>query len=58
MQATGTFSGSGISKRASAIVAALMAAFLLGGAGIFVAKATIGQAGAHSPAGTGATFMY
>jgi hypothetical protein len=48
MQATETFSGSAISKRAAAIVAALLAASVLGGAGVLVAKsATAGQANPH-----------
>jgi|SRR5579864_5957511 len=48
MQATGTFSGSGISKRAAAIVAVVLAAFVLGGVGVLVANgATSGQANPH-----------
>lgn len=47
MQATGTFSGSGISKRAAAVVAALMAASALGGAGVLMARATLGQPNPH-----------
>lgn len=45
MQATGTFGGSRLSKRAAATVAALLAVLAIGGAGGFVAKSVlVGQA--------------
>jgi len=45
MQATGTFGGSRLSKRAAATVTALIAVLAIGGAGGYVAKSVlVGQA--------------